>query len=401
MGGIGTGQDSMQSADDHFDSMFGDAAQQLLDAGNGPVNGDNLNEDGGIPSGQEPAANEPPASDPEPPATPETPPATPAAPADAPADVPPVTPEAANYEGISGGLIKSAADITRISSEYVANKAELERLREQAAVDPFANDFVKTLNQMQKDGKSPDQVKAFIELQDLGDISKLSPLDAMIKAKGLRDGRDADIARAQIEKKYGITEGMEEMDRKVAEANMADDAKADYEYLQSMKKELAAPIVSTPPPVVNQLSREAIISQVAPIKEKVKEQFKSLGEFDLLGKGLKDGKPAEGSILYDLPIPAEFRDKIPGIVESFFVESGLPVNQENLKQALGVVNYELFNQNGMQVIQMACNAAVAETTKRLTEQYENANGLEKGKMLPKRVNADDLTDADIEDMIRG
>lgn len=397
---LGNGTDN-NVVEDHEDQMFNDAAQSIIDAGNGPaLGGDRLETDGGIPDDQA-APPTPAASAAAPTDTPDAPPSPAAAAAAPPAATPPV-PEQINFEGISNGLIKSPADITRISAEYAANKAELEALREQAKVDPFANEFVKTLNQMQRDGKSAEQVRAFMQLQDLGDISKLSPVDAMIQARVLRDGRDPEVAKAQLERKYGITEGMDEMDRKVAEANMADDAKADYEYLHSQKKELATPAQAAPAPVVQQLSREAIVNQVAPIKEKVKEQFQTLGEVNLNGKLEKDGvTPAKDAILFDLPIPAEFKAKVPEIIENFFVEQGIPVTQENMKTALGVVNYELFNQYGVQIIQAACNQTASVTEKRIRAEYESKGGLPNGKTPAKPINASDLTDESLQSYARG
>src|SRR6184192_4271310 len=170
------------------DEMFAEAAAAIADEalGNQPADNANPAPEGGIPpvvgeiappaegeSAATSSENQPPAPAPSAPATP------PAAPA---AATPPPVDNQINFEGISNGLIKSPADITRISQEYAAQQAELTTLRARVAENPFANDFIKTLDQMQRDGKSPEQVKAFMDLQNLGDISKLSPIDAMIEA---------------------------------------------------------------------------------------------------------------------------------------------------------------------------------------------------------------------------
>lgn len=389
------------------DAMFSDAAAAIADEalGNQPANNADAPPDGGIPpaEGQSDApadgAPAPVSTDNQAPAPAPTTPAPAAAPV---AATPPPVDNQINFEGISNGLIKSPADITRISQEYAAQQAELVTLRAKVAENPFANDFIKTLDQMQRDGKSPEQVKAFMELQNLGDISKLSPINAMIEARRIRDNRDPDIARRQIEKKYGITENMDEKEREVIDADMADDAKADYEYLQSQKKELATPVASAPAAAVSTLTREAIVSQVAPIKEKVKEQFNTLGEINLTGKVDDKGNAAADAILYDLPIPAEFKEMIPQMIENFFVEQGLPVTQDNMKTALGVVNYELFNQFGVKIIQTACNQTAAETEKRIRAEYTNTNGLPKPNTPAKpSINANDLSDDQMQSYARG
>lgn len=373
------------------DVMFQEAAQSLIDQAN---DGKNDNPDGGMPPADPPI---PPVE--EPPATPPAdevipPPATPEVPAAAPVIEP------INFEGISSGLVKTPEDITRISGEYRAMQEELVTLREQVKRNPFANEWMEALNQMQVDGKSPEQVKTFIQLQELGDISKLPPIEAMVQAKVLRDGLDADLARKMIERKYEIREGMEDLDREIAEGNMKVDAKQDYEYLNTQKKELATPLAKTPPPAVNVLSQEAIRSQVEPIKEKVKEQFSSLGEVNLNGKVDNDGKPTADAVLFDLPIPNEFREKIPALLEDYFINSNTPVTKENLETAVGILNYELFNQFGVRIIQDAVNHALSVQDKKIRAEYSN-NNPQKPERVNQPVNAMDLSDAQLDQYVSG
>lgn len=305
-----------------------------------------------------------------------------------------------NYEGISNGLIKSVDDITRIANEHKSMQAELTDLREKIKADPFANEFVKTLNQMQRDGKSPDQVKAFMKLQDLGEISKLSPIDAMIEARVLRDGRPADITRKMLERKYGITEDMDELEKQIAEETMRDDAKADYEYLTSQKKELATPKAEIPAAATQTITREQIISQVAPIKDKIKEQYNSFGELNLTAKFDKDGKPAADAILFDLPIPNEFKEKIPALVEDFFVTSNLPVTKENIEGVKDVINYELFKQYGVKIIQDACVKVQNDTEKRVRDEYEHKGGFKKQTFV-NNTTANNLEDEFLKQYVEG
>lgn len=381
------------------DAMFQDAAQSMIDANSAP-GGEGTN--GGMPDAPanpedviDPAAAAPAVADPIDSAV-----AAPAAaPAAEPANIPAIEP--INFEGISNGLVKTPEDITRISGEYATMQKELETLREEKKRNPFANEFVEILNQMQVDGKSPDQVKAFIKLQDLGDISKLTPLDAMIEARVLRDGRDADLTRKMLERKYEITEGMDELDRQIAEESMKEDAKADYEYLASQKKELAAPApAKVPDAAIDTITREQIIAQVAPIKEKVKDQFLSLGEINLNGKVDKDGKPTADAIIFDLPIPNEFREKIPTMLENYFVESGIPVTKETLETAMGIVQYEMFNQYGVKIIQDAVNHSNTILEKKIRAEYVN-NNPDKANRPHQPVNAMNLSDAQLEKYATG
>lgn len=320
----------------------------------------------------------------------------------------PVTPPAAptiDFEGISRGAVKSADDIIRIAQENATYKAELEAARKKLEENPFANDFVKELNQMTRDGKSPEQIKAFISLQDLGDISKLSAIDAMIEAKVLRDGRDRDLARRQIEKRYGLTEGMDELDRQVIEADMEDDAKADRAYLAEQKKELATPLAPPAPAAAQQvLSADVIRQQVAPVKERIREQFKSLGEINLTGKmdATDKTKNASDAMLFDLQIPASFRDKIPDAVEDFFLQSGMPVTKENLHEALKIVNYNLFNEHGVELIQACCNETATRVEKAIRAEYENKGGV-KHNQTPRnqRPTTADLSDEFLKEYANG
>lgn len=383
---------------DQLDDMMGEAAADLTIDNQQQQNNEDAPAGGGMPEGGGGNEEEVVVDPPKPGAEDNT---------EKPADVIPpaaaaaAAPEPINFEGISGGLIKSVDDVTRISTEFIAMQTELTQLREQVKADPFANDFVKTINQMQMDGKSPEQVKAFIHLQDLGDISKLSPMDAMIEAKVLRDGRDADIARKQIEMKYQLSNDMDPEVRKVIEANMMDDAKSDYEFLQSQKKDLATPVVRTPTDAVQTLSKETILAQVASVKEKVKDQFNTLGEINLNGKVDKDGKPTADAVMFDLPIPNEFKAQIPQLVEDFFVNSGVAVTKENMATALGIVNYELFDKYGVKIIQAACNQYGNVVENRIRDEYEHKGDLKHNTDKNVNNNAETLTDEMLDSYSRG
>lgn len=378
------------------DAMFQDAAQTLIDQSTPPVVTD------------PPAPGEMPVAEGD-----TTPPVVidPPAPVDTivnptsaqPADVPPIVTPATpiNFEEISKGLVKTPEDITRISAEYLNMQTELETLREQVKRDPFANEVIKTLNQMHADGKSADQVKTFMQLQDLGDISKLSPLDAMVQARVLRDGRDADLTKTMLERKYQITEGMDDVDRQIAEETMKDDAKADYEYLTSQKKELAAPKeVVQAQEAATVISQEAIRAQVAPIKEKIKANFSSLGEINLNNKVDKDGKPTADAVLFDLPIPTEFKEKIPALLESYFVDSNIQVTKENLETAMGIIQFEMFNQYGVKLIQDAVSHYGTIIEKRIRAEYQN-NNPEKKDRVNQQINAMNLTDDQLDKYVSG
>lgn len=366
-----------------YDAMIVEATRGLPNLGaegnnegtEGQAAGGTPAADAGTPPAEPPAAAAPPADL-------QTPPAgqaqsLPAASAAAVVEPPAAAqPQSINYEGISGGLIKSVDDITRISGEYATQKTELDALRLQVAADPFANDFTKQLNQMFKEGKTKEQISLFYQLTELGDISQMNPLDAMVQAKVLRDGRNSDLARRQIEMKYEITPDIDPAFKEVIEANMKDDAKADYEYLQSQKKELTTPAAAPPETAQNVINVDQLKTQVGEISPRVQEQFKTLGQVNINGKVDKDGKATADAILFDIPIPAEFNAKLPSILNDFFVTNQLPVTKENMEVALDLVNLELFKNHGAQIIQASVNHALAEHETKIRAEYEN-NGFVK------------------------
>lgn len=327
--------------------------------------------DGGMP----PA--DPPADPPAPPANTNTePPAAP--PAAPPADPAPPAPVPFDFEGISNGLVKGPEDITRIATENARLLVETQQLKEQIAKDPFANDFVKSLSQMYADSKSPEQIDTFIKLQKLGDISKLTPMEAMIEARVLRSGHDPDLVRKSIERKHGITPDMDDETRKIIDLDLADEAKSDYEYLATQKKELAIPAPTTPDPNVLVISKEVISAQVAPLKERIKGQFTSLGEINLNAKYEGEGDKrvnAKEAIVFNLPIPKSFQDRIPALADDFFTSNGIEVNQQNLTSFMEVVNVELFKAHGVELIQSCVNHALADLEPRIRAEYENTNGI--------------------------
>lgn len=314
-----------------------------------------------------PAAPELPA--PVEPAAPATPPAAPPAPAAA------AAPEPVNYEGISNGLIKSVDDITRIATEYNQLKAKTADLEAKIAVNPFANDFAKELNQMYADGKSAEQIKTFIMLQDIGDISKLSPIDAMVKARVFKTGQDPDLVQKSIERKYGITPNMDKEERDLIDLDLDADSRPDKEYLATLKKDLTTPAPTAPVVNTPAIAKEVIEAQLVPVKEKVTKQFTSLGDINLNAKVDKDGKATDEAIVFNLAIPKSFQDKMPALMDDFFLTSGLEVTKENMATFFDVANVELFKNHGVDLIQSCVNHALSIQEAKIRAEYENTGGL--------------------------
>jgi hypothetical protein len=281
-----------------------------------------------------------------------------------------------DFEGISGGLIKNVDDIGTFAAEHQRLLEENRSLKEKSEVNPFANEYSRTLNQMFADGKSEEQIEAFVSLNKLGEISELSPIEAMVQEKVLKDGRNPEIARKQIEKRFGITEFMSDEERELAQADLEDASKESYKYLQDFKKDLTTPTSQSPNgAVVDAVSADVIKTQIAPIKEKAYESFKSLGEINLNGKVDKDGKPLEDAVLFNMAVPDDFRKLVPDLLEAFHLSNNLAVTDESLKNAMEYVNFELFNQRGVELIQTACIHYGNTVEKRIREEYENQGGL--------------------------
>lgn len=114
---------------------------------------------------------------------------------------------AENSEGLFQSEDDFKSSLTKVK-EFDAVKAELDQVKAEKE-NLFANPFIKTLNEMHKNNATPEQIKEFTNLYDLGDMSKLDPKEALVQEL-IRNGTSRTMAERIIERKYSLDLSLDE-----------------------------------------------------------------------------------------------------------------------------------------------------------------------------------------------
>jgi len=162
---------------------------------------------------------------------------------------------------------------------------------------------------------------------------------------------------------------MEDDAKEIADAKLKISSKDDLKYLEDFKERLK--------PVDNStvaLQREAAISEakeaLKPVSAEVQKLFTEVKDFNITG-----GKKPEDTLNFTLKVPEEFQGKIPELMEAYLVNRGLPINTENVAAATEYVENILWAKEGKEFLRSAVNHAIAETTEKMINKYENKSTL--------------------------
>lgn len=329
-----------------------------------------------------PPPADPPATPPaDPPADPETPPAddtnTPP-----PADAPPAQ-ALLNLDEellrISNGEIKSKDEIAAIL-ERAKGYNELEtrvktfeqqnaELKAKTEENPFANDYIKKLNDLTKGGANESQIQAFNLLNRIPSLDALSPMEASSLELQIKHGLTPEEAKTYIYDKYGINaENPDAPLDKSAEIALKVDSTNSREFL---KTHLAT--VSTVPEnpaekmqVLQEQQNQQRIQQIQPIAQNVMNEIVT-NAF----KGISiNGKDGDQAIKIDLPISAENTAAINEAVTRYVTTFDVQPNEEGKKQIADFVKNSMWIQNGEKWLIEAANKRELQ----VRAEYNNPTG---------------------------
>lgn len=226
----------------------------------------------------------------------------------------PAQPEADFLKGIAGGKFQKPDELTA----YIT---ELETKANATPENPFANDYIRNLNEAVRNGIDPD---VFNEVATV-DIEKLEPMEALVLQHMWNDKLSREDATLLVESKYrlGAEEDAEAQDVKVARITAKTDANKAKEFLKGHQESALVP-------PAEKLAQE---QQAAwePHYAKVAESFKELSF---------KGKTGE----YKFPVSQESMAKAAALLKDV-VTSGLfdiKPDNEGMQFAQNVVFKELL-----------------------------------------------------------
>lgn len=329
-----------------------------------------------------------------PPVTEQLPPAAEVTEPEKPLDNPPPAnePPAVNLDEelvkITGGSIKSTAELTELlqktntltelETRVKQYEAENTDLKSKVAVDPFASDYHRKLNQLAKDGATPDQLNAFSKVNSVGDIDKLDAVEAKVLTLQLKDGLTEQEARNYINRTFKMNPDVyTEEEIEEGKIDLKISSRADKEYLKTHKTE-----VETSPLQQQQLQQQAIqqkyeqhIQKVEPIAKAVVAEAKDFF------KGISiNGKTGESAITVDFTPSEESLKGLNEIVNAQVRNWGeaIPATPEGraeietfAKNVLAIANYKNW------IVE-----AASQREKQVRAEYHNPTPINRGTDHP-------------------
>jgi hypothetical protein len=294
--------------------------------------------------------------------------------------------EAKYLSEVTGGLISSREEIPAFIERAKAAD-EVVTLREQLQT-AYPNEFTKSLSEMVRAGASPDQLKSFIDLGLVEDISAIDDTEALIKAAYLKESDilSAEDARLLIEGKYpksaedlaiekGLSDEEAERQFKRLEIERKREVKQAKEFLQGFKKDVYENVVTggskakienaqkawqpTLPAIGKQLLSEAISLKVADEKAGIDFNF-------------------------EIKLPKEFVDNVVASIPSWAANAGLEVNGESVATIVEESKKAYIASNYKNILETVARDAYSNALKKITEEYSNPNkpGTPQGTLKP-------------------
>lgn len=274
------------------------------------------------------------------------------------------------FEERTEGFIKDEETLNS-ALERARKYEEVLKEKDELAANQFkpANPYIETLNKMATDGASKDQVKAFIKLNEWGDINEMSPEELLVAHKVLLLNNSEEVARWKTSNEHNLASVAEEygedsMEYKAAKEEQRLSAERAKTELESYRKELTtvdAPKVSE----AEQKHLDAVARQAEYTKLVEKEAPKIAKEMPT--------KASYGGI--EVSYTPEFIKQQESIVKDFFTSTGLPINKESLEQAEGYAKVRFFVDNEEKIVEHMKKTIESELTEKISNKYENRSGL--------------------------
>ena len=299
----------------------------------------------------------------------------------------------AELEKISGGAIKSQAEIAAIiersnkAADFESRFTNLEKenndLKAKVATDPFANDYTKRLNELYKSGASESQIQAFTTLNKVANLEGLAPADARILALQIKNGLSEDEAKTYLASTYKLDPSeFDEATIKAEEIRLKVDANADREFLKTHKAEVSK-IPESQADVQQREYEQKQAEQVAKLQPIAKSVTQ--GAKDLF-KGLSlNGKDGDANVKGDFEVTEQSLKNIEPLVEKFIESNwqGLTPDENGREAIQGYVKNLLVIQNFETMI---INAA-AQRELQVRAEYNNPTPVNRGQDAPSPVKS--------------
>jgi len=291
-------------------------------------------------------------------------------------------------EDISGGLFKTTdefkSSLTKFSG-YDEVAKERDSFKEKAEKDPFANQYVKKLNDLTASGASQEQINNFHKINSVGDINALSPLDAKLAKMVLVDGWKEDIAKLQLAQDFPLDDyESDSAERKIMEEKLRISAEQDKKALNEYKADMSTPqVVSQDEVLLQQQAAQKqhndFVKQTVP---QISKELKGMGEMTFKIKDAEDFK-------MQFDYPEDFKKGMDGLLFDYFSDGMTPINQETVQQAFKAINANYLDQKFPEIAQKIYEQGFNNAWEKAVNKYENKSGLPKSAEVPQVAQSKD------------
>lgn len=296
-------------------------------------------------------------------------------------------------EQSSEGLFKSEDDLKSAISklkEYDSLQGQIESLKAEKD-NIFANDHIKTLNRLHKEGKTDEQIEEYMKLSKL-DLSALDSKEVLIQRE-IAKGHTRHIAEMSVERKYGLDKLS--FDEEKLTASEIETNKRELEYAESVmkveadsaRKELQDEFAS----LTQEVSATDKALQEAAAKQAYRAKLEPFVQNNLIAnfpKQLVVGDEATGVVTYD--VPNELLDTIKANAFEYFADT--EVSNESVATFMTVQKALWAYDNLQDILSKVKNQADVAAEKRIRAEYENHQGLPKPNdtAVVKEANVNDV-----------
>lgn len=274
-------------------------------------------------------------------------------------------------EGLFNDVDSFKAALPKIK-EYDALVSQKTELEEKLKASPFVNDFVKTVNELIKEGKSAEEVENFIKISKL-DIDQISAIDAKVMVM-VKNGYSEAIAKQIVEQEFPI-EDFEEgtTERQILEEKLRVSSLQDRQVLKDYKKELTT--IDTSAKEQAEQQRLAQIAQHENFTKTIKSAVPQIAQtFTGLGEKVI-GKNGEEDVKLTFDYPEEFRAELTSKLEGFFLDGQMEATPENIETANRWIRADYLEQNFDAISQSIYKTAYSLGAEAMVNKYENRTGL--------------------------
>lgn len=289
----------------------------------------------------------------------------------------------ADLETKSEGLVKDEDTFKSVLEKFkgydtlAAEKAELEKNQWKPI-----NDYVATFDKLIRDGANADQVKAFVKLNEYGNLEDLKPIEAKVAKMVLIDGYSEEVARKVVNRNFDFNQFDEDIESQKDDADILREelrisAKSDLEALKDYRKDLS--VVPNPEKESAEAAKLTEIATISTYNKTVEAEAGKIAK-NFPSKLDYEFKIGDESIKFEDTFEKDFLDnQLPVLVADYFKDSMDPVNKDTIGEAYSYAFGEYLKANDTKRLERAYQKGFNEGSERTVNKYENKSGLPKAQ----------------------